>query len=177
MNGDLGFYTIKPDQVVMLTTLFTIIFVPIFDYIVYPILSKVGVKTHLQKVACGYVCSSIAFIVAAVIEWKIKDNYIHILWILPQYCIIAIADILIWVSTVNFAYTQAPKSMKSVLASFVYVMVAVGSLIITIVSGSNLIESQVHEFLMYSGLMVVNIFVFTILAKNYKFVDKNKSLN
>jgi proton-dependent oligopeptide transporter, POT family len=177
MNGDLGFYTIKPDQIVMLTTIFIIFLIPIFDYIVYPILLRVGIKTQLQKVACGYVCCGIAIIVAAIIEWKIKDNYIHMLWLFPQYLLIAVSEVFVWISTINFAYTQAPDRMKSVLTSFVYLTVAGGSLIVTVVSGSNLIESQIHEYLMYSGLMVVNSFVFMILAKNYKFVDKNKDLS
>jgi dipeptide/tripeptide permease len=172
MNGDLGFYTIKPDQMVMLPTIFIIFLIPIFDYIVYPILSKVGIKTQLQKVACGFVGCTIAIIVAAFIEWKIKDNYIHMLWLFPQYLLVATSEVFVWISTINFAYTQAPDRMKSVLTSFVYLTIAGGSLIVTIVSGSNLIDSQIHEYLMYSGLMVVNIVLFTILAKNYKFVDR-----
>jgi solute carrier family 15 (oligopeptide transporter), member 1 len=40
MDGDLGFYTINPDQMVMSMTVFILLMVPTFDYIVYPILSK-----------------------------------------------------------------------------------------------------------------------------------------
>jgi dipeptide/tripeptide permease len=172
MNGDLGFYTIKPDQMVMTMTLVIVTMIPTFDYIVYPILSKVGIKTQLHKIACGYICCALSFIVAAFIEWKIKDNYIHMLWLLPQYFIVAISDVFVWISTVNFAYTQAPERMKSVISSFVFLTVAGGSLIVIIVSATNFVKSQMYEFLMYSGLMLINTIVFIFMTRRFKFVDK-----
>lgn len=172
MNGDLGFYTIKPDQMVMLPSIFILLLLPIFDYTIYPLLAKIGVKTALQKVTCGLVFCLLSFVAAAIIEWKIEDNFIAILWLFPQYFIVATSEVFIWVPIVNFAYTQAPDRMKSVMTSFVYVTVALGSLIVIIVSGSNFVKSQVHEFIMYAGVMVINIIFFIFISKNYKFVDK-----
>lgn len=171
-NGDLGFYTIKPDQMVMSTTLFIIVLVPIFDYIIYPMLSKVGIKTQLHKIACGFACSICAFVIAAIIEYRVKDTEIHMLWLLPQFFITAVSDVFVWVATVNFAYTQAPESMKSVMTSFVYIANAGGSLIVIIVSATNFVNNQMFEFLMYAGLMVINTALFIFMAKNYKFIDK-----
>jgi dipeptide/tripeptide permease len=138
----------------------------------FPILTKVGIKTQLLKIACGFVCVCVAFILAAIIEWKIKENNIHMLWLLSQYFIIATSDVFVWVATVNFAYTQAPERMKSVMTSFVYLANAGGSLIVIVVSSSNLVESQMYEYLMYSGLMVINLIVFAFSGKNYEFVDR-----
>lgn len=172
MNGDLGFYTIKPDQMVMTMTIFSIVLVPIFDYVIYPLLAKIGIKSQLQKIVCGFVCSSVAFVIAAIVEWKVESYLIHVLWLLPQYFLIAVSDILVWISLLNFAYTQAPDTMKSVIASFMYIMVAGGDLIVTVVSGTNFLDSQMHEYLMYSCLMVINTILFAFLAKSYKYVDK-----
>lgn len=172
MDGDLGFYTIKPDQIVISTTIFIIIIIPIFDYIVYPLMAKVGIKSPLHKVACGYTCCGTSFIVAAFIEWKIKDNEVHMLWLLPQYFLIALSEVFVWVSIVNFAYTQAPESMKSVMTSFVYVTIAFGDLIVIVISASSIVQDQIYEFLMYSVFMVFNIICFIFLAKNYKYIDK-----
>ena len=73
MNGDIGFYTIKPDQVMISMTVFVVVLIPVFDKILYPILSKVGIKTPLQKIGCGYICSALSFVLAAVVERNIKE--------------------------------------------------------------------------------------------------------
>jgi len=43
-----------------------------------------------------------------------KPNTISILWILPQYFIITVAEVLVSVTGIEFAYSQAPRSMKYV---------------------------------------------------------------
>lgn len=53
MNGDLGFYTFKPDQLAFINPLLVLILVPVFEYFVYPLLSKVGITTALEKVTLG----------------------------------------------------------------------------------------------------------------------------
>ena len=158
-------------------TVFVVVLILVFDKILYPILSKVGIKTPLQKIGCGYICSALSFVLAAVVEWNMQDNYIHILWLLPQYFVIAVADVFVWISAINFAYTQAPETMKSVITSFVYLTVGIGSLIVMIVSGTNFVQSQAWEFLMYTGLMIVNTICFGFLCKNNKFDFAKESEN
>lgn len=171
MNGVIGSYTIQPDQMVMSTTLFIIVLIPIFEQLVYPIVAKIGIKTPLHKMTCGFIFSAIAFVVAAIVEWHIDDNELHMLWLLPQYFIIAAAEVLLWIANLSFVYTQAPDSMKSVMTAFVYLTVAGGSFIVIIISGANFIKSQFLEFLFYVVLMIFNTIFFVILAKGYKYVD------
>jgi proton-dependent oligopeptide transporter, POT family len=173
MDGDLGFYTIKPDQMVMSVTIFILLMVPVFDYVVYPVLSMFGIKKPLHKIACGFVTATISLTLAAVVEWKLEENSLSILWLLPQYFFIAISDVFVWVSTVNFAYTQAPERMKSVMSAFVYLANAGGSIIVIVVSSTNFMGSQMNEFLMFCGAMVVNIGIFLVLSRNHKGVKKN----
>ena len=168
MNGDLGFYTIQPDQMVLSVTIFTLLMVPVFDYAIYPLLSMIGIKTSLHKIACGFVTAAIALVLAAIVEWKLEESTLHILWLLPQNFFIAIAEIQVWVSIVNFTYTQAPERMKSVLSSFIFVAFALGSLINIVVSSTNLVESQAYEFLIYSMAMIFNLILFVFLTKNHK---------
>lgn len=170
MNGDIGFYTIKPDQMVMPITLFIIVLIPIFENFIYPIVAKIGIKSPLHKMTCGLICSAAAFAVAAVIEFEIKQKEIHMLWLVPQYFLMAMAEVLLWVATVSFAFTQAPNSMKSVMTAFVYLTIAGGSLIIIVIKSTNFIESQFVEFLFYAILMIVNTIFFVLLSNNYKYV-------
>ena len=45
----------------------------------------------------------------------VEPNTIHIFWLLPQYFVVTVGEILFSITSLEFAYTQAPKSMKSVL--------------------------------------------------------------
>lgn len=176
MNGELGFYTIQPDQMVLSVTIFTLLMVPVFDYVIYPLLSMIGIKTSLHKIACGFVTAAISLVLAAIVEWKIEESTFHILWLLPQNFFIAISEIQVWVSIVNFTYTQAPERMKSVLSSFIFVAFAFGSLINIVVSSTNLVGSQAYEFLIYSIAMIFNLIFFVFLTKNHKSISNHSVL-
>lgn len=168
MNGDVGLFTIKPDQMVMSATIFIIILIPLFENLLYPLLAKIGIKSSLHKVTCGFISAALAFVCAAIMEKKIDHEDVSILWLLPQFLFIAFAETFLWVSIMSFVYTQAPDSMKSVLAALLYITIAFGSLIVVVVSSSNLFECQVHEYLFYVVLMIINTIAFSILAQKFK---------
>lgn len=173
MNGDMfGWYTIKPDQMVITSTVLTILLIPLLEGVIYPTVAKIGIKTPLAKIGVAFVCSAVAFCFAAVIERKLEEGCLHMVWLLPQYIIMAAAETILWVATLNFAYTQAPERMKSVMTASLYLTVAGGSLIVVVISGVNLVHSQFWEYLFYVALMVVNIIFFTFLAKRYQYADK-----
>ena len=54
---------------------------------------------------------------APVVLWYpvTEPNSIHIFWILPQYFVLTVGEILFSITSMEFAYSQAPASMKSVL--------------------------------------------------------------
>lgn len=72
------------------------------------------------------------------------------------------------VTGLQFSYTQAPESMRSVLQGFWQLTVGVGNLIVTIIVGAKFFESQTYEFALFAGLMFVDMGIFTWLAIRYK---------
>lgn len=161
MNGDIGFYTIKPDQMVMATSIFIIILIPLFENFLYPIIAKIGIKTNLQKVSCGFFCAFLAYIVAASVEWKIKSStQISILWLLPQYLLIAMGETFVWVPILSYGFSKSPSSMKSVINACLYLTTAGGSLIVVLISSLVVFEEQISEYFLYAGLMLINNLVF-----------------
>lgn len=175
MDGDLGFYTLKPDQMIVFNSIFSIIMVPIFDRILYPLLAKVGFKTPLQKIAVGLSMAAASFVLAALIEMKIEKDFIHILWLIPQYFVMVLGEIMVLIPNYNFAYSEAPASMKSVMVAFVYLTMAGGNLFMIFISGSRLFASQVNEFLFFAGVMLVAMAIFIVLAVRYKYVTTKSS--
>lgn len=72
------------------------------------------------------------------------------------------------VTGLQFSYTQAPESMRSVLQGFWQLTVAFGNLIVTIIVGAKIFESQTYEFALFAGLMFVDMGLFAWLAVRYK---------
>jgi solute carrier family 15 (oligopeptide transporter), member 1 len=72
------------------------------------------------------------------------------------------------VTGLQFSYTQAPESMRSVLQGCWQLTVAVGNLIVTIIVGASFFSRQTFEFALFAGLMFVDMAVFMWLAIRYK---------
>lgn len=73
-------------------------------------------------------------------------NSLHILWMIPQYIIITMGEIMFSVTGLEFAFTQAPTSMKSLLQAVWQLTVAVGNLIVVIIAEGSWFKSQVSNF-------------------------------
>lgn len=76
MDGDIGFYTILPDQMQVVNPLLILAFIPIFTYGVYPVLNKCRLLvTPLQKMCCGGFLVAVAFAVSAFISMELESTY------------------------------------------------------------------------------------------------------
>lgn len=72
-------------------------------------------------------------------------NTMHMMWLLPQYIIITMAEVMFSVTGLQFAFTQAPKSMKSLLQAGWLLTVAFGNLIVVIISEVSIFDRQVSR--------------------------------
>lgn len=78
-------------------------------------------------------------------------------------------QIMFSVTGLEFSFTQAPASMKSVLQAFWLLTVTFGNILVVIIAKIKLFESQSDEFFLFTGLMVLDILLFIYLAKKYKY--------
>ncbi|XP_066249841.1 peptide transporter family 1 isoform X2 [Euwallacea similis] len=102
-------------------------------------------------------------------------NSIHMLWLLIQYVIITAAEIMFSITGLEFAYSQAPISMKSVLQACWLLTTAFGNLLIVVIESFDLFELQSNDFFLYTGLMVVDVFLLMWLTIRYKYVTDEDS--
>lgn len=119
MDGDFGFFSIKPDQMIVFNSILGIAMIPVCDYLLYPLLARVGIKSFLQKMTIGGLLAAIAFIFSGFIEIQIQNSFVNILWLLPQYLMLALSENFLYIANVNFAYAESPQSMKSAMQAFI----------------------------------------------------------
>ncbi|XP_032597165.1 peptide transporter family 1 [Drosophila grimshawi] len=103
-----------------------------------------------------------------------EPNSMNMLWLIPQYVVMTLGEVMFSVTGLEFSYAQAPASMKSVLQACWLLTVAFGNVIVVIIAEAALFESQASEFFLFAGLMFVDMLVFMFMAYNYKPNDPNK---
>lgn len=75
MDGDLGFWTLKPDQMQVVNPLLILIFIPLYEVIFYPLLNLVGIRRPLQKLTLGGIFAGVSFVISAVVEINLEKTY------------------------------------------------------------------------------------------------------
>ena len=109
----------------------------------------------------------------------INTNIIHFAWIIPQFFVLTVAEIMVSITGLEFAYTQAPKSIKSVLTGVWLLTISLGNVIVIIVAETKILPTQVGEYYLFAGLILVADFIFILLSVfYYEYVgeDEFKSL-
>lgn len=87
------------------------------------------------------------------------ENSVHILWLVPQYVVITLAEVMFSVTGLEFAFTQAPASMKSVLQAMWLLTVAFGNLVVILVVEGHILNAQVcllEIYIVFPMLRVCN---------------------
>ncbi|XP_046663952.1 peptide transporter family 1-like [Homalodisca vitripennis] len=94
-------------------------------------------------------------------------NSVHILWQLPQIIVISAAEIMFSITGLEFSYSKAPQSMKSVISSLWLLTDSLGNLIIILVSEFTKDIPQVYMLSSFAILMVIVMGIFVLLARCY----------
>ena len=94
---------------------------------------------------------------------------VHVSWQAIGYVLITLAEVMISVTGLEFAYTQAPKRMKSQIMSFWMLTVTIGNLIVALVSLEGLFLQEF--FWLFAALMGVAALIFGLRAAVYRYRD------
>ena len=93
-----------------------------------------------------------------------EPNSIHIFWLLPQYLVISVCEVLFSITSVEFAYSQAPTTMKSVLQSLYLMTTAVGNLI-TVLIVEIFLAIGWEQVIFFVSVIMITIMITIIVIK------------
>lgn len=94
-------------------------------------------------------------------------NTVSILWQIPQFVIITIAEILFSITGYEFAYSQAAPSMKALVQALWLLTTAVGDSIIVLIAVLDIFSDQAVQAFVYAGAMFVVIIIFALMSIFY----------
>jgi len=117
-----------PSQIQSLNSIFVLIFIPIFAYIIYPAVDRTWKLTPLRKIGIGLFIMVTSFALVAVIQqWIDHGQKPNISWQILAFALITVSEVMVSIVAMEFAYTQAPKTMKSLLMCYYLGSVAIGN--------------------------------------------------
>ena len=105
-----------------------LVLVPFFSYVVYPLVGRVVTLTPLRKIAAGFFLTFLSFLIIASLQRSIDQGgtpTVH--WQFLAYLIITAGEVLVSVTCLEHAYTQAPHEVKSFVMALYLLSVSVGN--------------------------------------------------
>jgi solute carrier family 15 oligopeptide transporter 1 len=124
--------------------------------------------------AIGMIFISASFVTAGLLELWMEQEDLFVAWQLPQYLLLSCGEVLVSVTGLEFAYSQAPESMKSVVMAGWLLTTAIGNVIVAVVAEVEIFGDQAVEFFFYAGLMAAFLVVFLFFVRTYSYVEDTK---
>ena len=158
----LGNVEILASQIQSLNPIIVMLLIPLLSYGVFPLLSRRGIKFSLtQKMSAGMIIASSSFVAVALIQRHIDaGEHVHVMWQLLPYGLITLAEVLVSATGLEFAYSQAPKRMKSTVMGFWLLSVALGNILVALTARFSHL-SLVNFFWLFAGLMGLSALLFS----------------
>ena len=102
-------YTLQPSQIQAVNPILILLFIPIFSYVIYPLLGRWFEVTPLRKIGIGLFLTAASFVIIALAQHRIDAGQTpHIIWQLVAYAVLTAAEVMVSITALEFSYTQAP---------------------------------------------------------------------
>ncbi len=131
MDKELFFgFRLLPAQIQVVNGLLILAMVPIFTFGIYPLMRKFFRVTPLRKMGIGLFLIASSFLIVAWIEQRIQSGIVvSVWWQILAYVVLTASEVLVSITALEFAYTQAPLRMKSFFQAVFLLSISVGNLI------------------------------------------------
>ena len=175
-----------PSQAQWLNPALVLLFIPLFNRVIYPAFDGFWPLTPLRKISLGLLLTVPAFLLPAWLEARLDaGETVNIIWQLGGYVIMTAAEILVSITALEFApddpntlyavsYTQAPKKMKSVVMGAFLMSVALGNFFTAAVNffiqnpdGTSKLDGPSY-YLFFAAAMGITALLFIPVAVWYK---------
>lgn len=193
---------IKAEQMGIINAVLILVLIPIFDRLIYPMFGCMGIKCRpLVRIFWGMVLGVLSFVMAAILQFVITargtfipnpmdpmtemcvDGCVHILAQVPQYIVLTCGEIMLSITGLELAYSQAPASMKSVCQAAWLLTVAAGNLIVIFFNEVDFVRMFTRKnvnawnFVMWAGILAIGTALFALLAWSYEYVEDRRAPN
>lgn len=180
----------RPSQMQALNPALVMILIPFNHLVFYPFLARLGFNpTPLRKMTAGIAFSGLAWIAAGFIQLAIDGGTpTSLMWQILPYALLTFGEVLVSATGLEFAYSQAPPSMKGVLMSFWNLTVTIGNLWVLLANAAvrnegvtqqiatTGISVTAFQMFFFAGFALAAALAFGLYARRYPMVDNYRKL-
>jgi len=175
MDLTIGTIEFLPSQVGLVNPILILVYVPLFNYLVYPAINRIFKLTPLRKVSIGLFVAAAAYAVSSGIqEWIDAGQTPHISWQFLAYMLITAAEVMVSITCLEFSYTQSPPKMKSFVMALYLLSVSAGNVFTALVNlltmdenGNSTLQGASYYWF-FTTAMAIAAVLFIGVAKMYR---------
>ena len=157
----------QPAQMQALNPALVMLLIPFNNVVLYPALERSGMKmSPLRKMTAGIAFAGLSWIVVGIMQLVLDHgNVFTITWQILPYVLLTFGEVLVATTGLEFAYSQAPLSMKGAIMAFWNLSVTIGNLWV-LVANAGVQNRAVTSFIASTGFGVTafQMFFFAIFA-------------
>ena len=165
-------WTLSASQIPALNPLMVMMIIPLLNFGVYRPLERAGFNfSPLRRMTAGMFLTAIAFGTATWLQAHIESaapGSVPVSWQIIQYWLMTTAEVLVSATGLEFAYTQAPRAMKSTIMGFWLLCVTFGNLLVVFLAPLEETLALSEFFRLFAILMCFAAALFAVLAYLYK---------
>lgn len=179
-------FNMQPEQMNMINPLEIMIFIPLFENNIYPFLeNKCRIKvTPLERMSWGMFLCAVSFFISGFLESNMQhsefmnNGKVNVLWQLPQITILAVAEIFVSITGLEFAYSTSPKRLKAIIMALYLLTTAIGNFFGGVLYSSIFKSWNMSVVMHVCGmLMIINLGIFCLVARWWKKCENRNQLH
>lgn len=122
-------------QIQAVNPILVLILIPLFQFGIYPAIDRVFRLTPIRKIGLGLFVMVGGFAIVAVLQERIDAGaQPSISWQFLAYAVLTASEVMVSITCLEFAYTQAPRTMKSVVMAVFLASVSLGNVFTAVVN-------------------------------------------
>jgi POT family proton-dependent oligopeptide transporter len=157
----------QPSQMQALNPALVMLLIPFNNLVLYPALRRRSYEpTALRRMTAGIALAGVSWIIVGLMQLVLDGgNAFSIAWQMLPYAFLTLGEVLVSATGLEFAYSQAPLSMKSAIMAFWNLSVTIGNLWVLVVN-AGVQNGGVIAFIKSSGFGVTafQMFFFAVFA-------------
>lgn len=175
----------QSSQMQALNPMLVMLLIPFNNLVLFPALKRLGYEmTALRRMTLGIALSGVSWVIVGWMQLVLDGGTAFVItWQVLPYVFLTLGEVLVSATGLEFAYSQAPASMKGALMSFWLLAVTVGNLWVLVVNGAVKNEKILHtiassgfsitafQMFFFAAFAFVAAAIFGLVARGYTVKD------
>jgi len=162
-------FKVRPSQLQAANPALVMVLIPFAGKVLYPAAARLGFDpTPLRRMTAGMVSGALAFVVLALIQIEIDREGVGRVWVgwqLIVYFLITLGEVMVSITGLEFAYSQAPGRMKSTIMGLWQLAVSLGNVLTSLIALARL--PPLVSFWTFAAIGGAGALLFALRARFY----------